>query len=69
MTGDGQAANRMDRFKSGLDEALLKGCGDPEGGLLQIEGGPWVPCPGCKDCALGPKLKELLDKAKKAQEL
>ena len=41
---------RMERFRQGVLEAVKKGCGDPEGGLLQIAGGPWVPCPGCMDC-------------------
>jgi hypothetical protein len=49
---DEEKIDRMRRFKAGVDEAVKKGCGDPEGGMLAIKGGPWVPCPGCKDCVL-----------------
>ncbi len=54
---------KMERFRKGSEEAVAKGCGGAE--LVQIAGGPWLPCPGCKDC--DPEIARLLKLAKKAQ--
>ncbi len=39
---------RMKRFADAAPEAIKAGCGGRE--VIQIGGGPYVACPGCKDC-------------------